>query len=148
MFYNYKPSAHRGYAFASKEPLFPFGFGLSYTTFEIGTPHLSAPRIGIDGSVTVSVDVRNTGAVEGDEVVQLYVRDVISSITRPVKELKAFRRVTLKPGAVTTVDFTLNREAFAFWNEQMQYAVEPGEFHILTGPNSADLKSATLTIGQ
>ncbi|HKE93386.1 MAG TPA: glycoside hydrolase family 3 N-terminal domain-containing protein, partial [Povalibacter sp.] len=148
MFYNQKPSAHRGYIFDSKEPLFPFGFGLSYTTFEIGTPRLSATRIGVDDSVAVSVDVRNTGAMAGDEVVQLYVRDVVSSITRPVRELKGFRRITLKPGESTTVEFTLGKSAFAFWNEQMQYAVEPGEFQIMAGPNSVDLKSATLFIGQ
>jgi beta-glucosidase len=148
MFYNQKPSAHRGYHFASAEPLFPFGYGLSYTTFAIGTPRLSATRIGTADSVGVSVDVRNTGAVAGDEVVQLYVRDVVSSITRPVKELKAFRRVTLPPGATTTVEFTLGKDAFAYWNEAMQYVVEPGEFQIMAGPNSVDLKTAVLTVAQ
>jgi beta-glucosidase len=146
-FYNQKPSAHRGYHFGSKEPLFPFGFGLSYTQFELGEPKLSSARIGADGNVKVSVDVRNAGSREGDEVVQLYVRDVASAITRPVKELKAFRRVSLQPGASTTVEFTLAKEAFAYWNEEMKYVVEPGEFSIMTGPNSVDLKSATLTIG-
>jgi beta-glucosidase len=146
MYYNQKPSAHRGYHFDSAEPLFPFGFGLSYTSFEIGTPRLSAARIDVDGSVNVSVDVRNTGSVAGDEVVQLYVRDAVSSITRPMKELKGFRRVSLQPGASTTVEFTLGKGAFAFWNEAMQYAVEPGEFAIMAGSNSVDLKTATLTI--
>ena len=98
MFYNQKPSAHRGYLFDSKDPLFPFGFGLSYTTFDISAPHLSAAKINADGTVTVSVDVRNTGKVAGDEVVQLYLHEVVSSVTRPVKELKGFRRVTLAPG--------------------------------------------------
>ena len=84
--------------------------------------------------MNVSVDVRNTGSVKGDEVVQLYVRDVASSITRPVKELKGFRRITLEPGASTTVEFRLGKDAFAFWNEEMRYVVEPGEFHIMAGP--------------
>jgi beta-glucosidase len=148
MFYNQKPTAHRGYHFGSAEPLFPFGYGLSYTTFDIGTPRLSAARIAPNETVTVSVDVRNTGAVAGDEVVQLYIRDVVSSITRPVKELKGFRRVTLQPGATTTVEFTLGKDAFAFWNEAMQYAVEPGEFQIMAGPNSVNLKTAVLMVGQ
>jgi beta-glucosidase len=146
MFYNQKPSAHRGYIFDSKEPLFPFGFGLSYTTFDISAPKLSAEQIGVDGSVKVTVDVRNTGPVAGDEVVQLYVRDVVSSVTRPVKELKGFRRVTLAPAASTRVEFTLDREAFALWDKNMKRVVEPGEFTIFAGPSSADLKSATLWI--
>jgi beta-glucosidase len=146
LFYNQKPSAHRGYLFASKEPLYPFGFGLSYTTFEIGPPHLSATAIKADQSVTVSVDVRNTGKTAGDEVVQLYLHDVVSSVTRPVKELKGFRRVTLAPGESTTVQFTLDREAFALWNEQMKRVVEPGTFEIMVGPNSVELKSATLEV--
>jgi beta-glucosidase len=146
MFYNQKPSAHRGYIFDSKEPLFPFGFGLSYTTFDIGAPQLSADHIGVDGSVKVGVDVRNTGKVTGDQVVQLYVRDVVSSVTRPVKELKGFRRVTLAPGAATRVEFTLDREAFALWDKDMKRVVEPGEFTIFAGPNSEELKPATLWV--
>ncbi|HEY4369713.1 MAG TPA: glycoside hydrolase family 3 N-terminal domain-containing protein [Steroidobacteraceae bacterium] len=146
MFYNQKPSAHRGYAFDTTQPLFPFGFGLSYTTFEIGTPRLSTAQIRTDVSVTVAVDVRNTGKVAGDEVVQLYVRDVVSSVTRPIKELKGFKRITLQPGAATTVNFTLTPQAFAMWNEQMKYGVEPGEFTISAGANSVDLKSATLMV--
>ena len=146
--YNQKPSAHRGYAFDTAAPLFPFGFGLSYTTFDIGAPRLSAASIDVDGSVKVAVDVRNTGKVDGDEVVQLYVRDVVSSVTRPVKELKGFKRVTLAPGAATTVEFTLEREAFALWDKDMKRVVEPGEFTIYAGSNSVDLKEATLTISQ
>lgn len=145
-FYNRKPSARRGYLFESSEPLFPFGFGLSYTSFDIGAPRLSKPRIGLDEAVSVTVEVRNTGKVKGDEVVQLYVHDAVGSVTRPVKELKGFRRITLEPGESETVEFTLGREAFAFWNQDMQYVVEPGEFEIMSGPNSADLKSTTLVI--
>jgi beta-glucosidase len=144
--YNEKPTSHRGYLFDSKEPLFPFGFGLSYTTFEIGAPKLSAAQIPRSGSVTVTVDVRNTGKVAGDEVVQLYLRDVVSSVTRPRKELKGFKRVTLAPGAATTVSFTLDSEALALWDKDMKRVVEPGEFHIMSGPNSAQLKSTTLTV--
>jgi beta-glucosidase len=146
IFYNQKPSAHRGYLFDSKEPLFPFGFGLSYTTFEIGSPQLSAARTGADQPVTVSVEVRNTGKLAGDEVVQLYLHAVVSSVTRPIKELKGFKRITLTPGQTTTVQFTLDREAFAVWDEHMKRVVEPGAFQIMVGPNSVDLKSVTLAV--
>lgn len=145
-FYNHRPSARRGYLFEDASPLYPFGYGLSYTTFDVGAPRLSAAEIGVAGSVEVSVDVRNTGARAGDEVVQLYVRDVISSVTRPVKELRGFQRVTLAPGETTTVRFTLTPEAFALWNTEMRRVVEPGAFEIMAGPNSVDLKTATLTI--
>ena len=131
--YNEKPSAHRGYLLASKEPLFPFGFGLSYTSFEIGSPLLSAGQIKTDGTVNVTVEVRNTGKVAGDEVVQLYVRDLVSSVTQPVKKLRGFQRVTLAPGAATTVNFTIGREALALWDKDMKYVVEPGSFEIMVG---------------
>jgi beta-glucosidase len=146
VFYNRKPSANRGYLFDSNEPLFPFGFGLSYTTFEISAPKLSSATIKPDGTVNVSVDVRNTGKVAGDEVVQLYVRDVVSSVTRPIKELKGFKRVTLSPGASTTVSFTLDSNAFALWNAEMKHVVEPGEFQIMAGSSSVDLKPVTLNV--
>ncbi|MGH8231313.1 MAG: glycoside hydrolase family 3 C-terminal domain-containing protein, partial [Steroidobacteraceae bacterium] len=141
MFYNYKPSAHRGYLFDSAAPLYPFGFGLSYTTFDISAPRLSATTIRPDGSVTVSADVRNTGSRLGDEVVQLYLRDQVSSATRPIKELKGFRRVTLKPGESQTVSFQLTPNELRFWNADMQRVVEPGRFTIMVGPNSVDLKT-------
>ena len=146
MFYNYKPTAHRGYLFSPNTPLFPFGYGLSYTSFEIGAPRLSSPTIARDGSVDVAVDVANTGARAGDEVVQVYVRDDVSSVTRPVKELKAFRRVTLKPGERQTVTFRLDSRAFELWDKDMKRVVEPGTFTIMAGGNSVDLKTATLTI--
>lgn len=146
MYYDQKPSAHRGYLFDSKEPLFPFGFGLSYTHFEIGAPQLSSARITTAQPVTVTVTVRNTGAVTGDEVVQLYLHQLVSSVTRPVKELKGFRRVTLAAGAATTVSFTLEPAAFALWDEQMRHVVEPGAYEIMAGPSSADLKSTRLEV--
>ena len=145
-FYDEKPTAHRGYLFDSKEPLFPFGYGLSYTTFEIGPPRLSAAQIKADQSVSVQVDVSNTGKLAGDEVVQLYLHQLVSSVTRPVKELKGFRRVTLAPGENTTVSFTLDRAAFALWDEHMQQVVEPGTFDIMAGPDSVHLKTASLEV--
>jgi beta-glucosidase len=144
--YNHKPTARRGYLFADAAPLYPFGFGLSYTTFDVGAPRLSAPTIPASGTVTVTVPVRNTGARAGDEVVQIYVHDKVSSVTRSVKDLKAFRRVTLAPGEAREVSFTLNSEAFRMWNDKMQRVVEPGEFEIMVGNSSANLKSVTLTV--
>nr|WP_238475403.1 glycoside hydrolase family 3 N-terminal domain-containing protein [Sphingomonas cavernae] len=146
IFYNAKPSARRGYLFDTTDPLFPFGHGLSYTRFELSAPRLSATRMGRDDSVTVSVEVRNAGDRAGDEVVQLYVRDRIASITRPLKELKGFERVTLKPGERRTVRFTLGPDAFHMWDSSMKRVVEPGDFDIMAGPNSVDLKTTTLTI--
>jgi beta-glucosidase len=144
--YNVKPSARRGYLFESAEPLFPFGHGLSYTSFDIGAPTLSAASIATNGSVTVTVPVKNTGARSGDEVVQIYIRDKVSSVTRPIKELKAFRRVTLAPGETKSVAFMLTPEAFQMWNDKMVRVVEPGEFDIMAGANSANLKTTTLSI--
>jgi beta-glucosidase len=146
IYYNRKPSARRGYLFDTTAPLFPFGFGLSYTSFEIGAPHLSAAAIGTDGSVEVTAEVRNTGKRSGDEVVQLYIRDEVSSVTRPVMELKGFQRLTLAPGASQTVTFAITPRSLQFWNAQMHRVVEPGTFTILVGPNSVNLKSATLVV--
>ncbi|AHE52012.1 glycoside hydrolase family 3 N-terminal domain-containing protein [Sphingomonas sanxanigenens] len=145
-FYNHKPSARRGYLFADKAPLFPFGFGLSYTRFEVGAPRLSAPRIAIAGTVTVEVDVANVGERAGDEVVQLYVRDQVSSVARPVMELKGFERVTLKPGERRTLRFQLGPAAFRFWDAGQREVVEPGLFDIMVGANSRDVQTATLEI--
>lgn len=146
IFYNYKPSARRGYLFDSAQPLFPFGWGLSYSTFTMSAPRLSATRIARDGSVEVSVDVTNTSDRTGDETVQLYIRDEVSSVTRPVKELRGFRRVTLRPGERRTVTFTLTPHSLEMWNDRMKRVVEPGDFKIMTGPNSVDLQNATLTV--
>ncbi|MGB6356059.1 MAG: glycoside hydrolase family 3 N-terminal domain-containing protein [Steroidobacteraceae bacterium] len=146
MFYNRKPSARRGYLFDTTEPLFPFGFGLSYTTFEIGAPRLSTPDIKTDGSVTVTAQVSNTGRRAGDEVVQLYIRDEVSSVTRPVEELKGFRRLSLAPGETQTVSFELTPRELQFWNADMHRVVEPGTFSIMVGPNSVDLKKTLLTV--
>lgn len=146
IFYNRKPSAMRGYLFAKKTPLFPFGYGLSYTTFTFGKPRLSSVRIRASGEVTVEVDVRNTGSRTGDEVVQLYVRDQTASVTRPIKELKGFERITLAPGESRTVRLPLGPDAFSLWNLAMDEVVEPGLFDIMVGPDSANLQTVTLEI--
>ena len=117
-------------------PLFPFGYGLSYTTFGYDKLGLSADKLKADGVLTASVDVTNTGKYAGTEVVQLYVQDKVASVTRPVKELKGFQRVTLQPGETKTVTFTLPVSDLAFWNIDMQKVVEPGEFKLWLGTNS------------
>jgi beta-glucosidase len=147
MFYNAKPSARRGYLFDTTTPLYPFGWGLSYSTFQIGTPQLSSDHIGVDGSLTVSVPVRNTGSRAGDETVQIYVHQLVGSVTRPIKELKAFERVSVAAGETKTVTFTLTPETFRMWNIDMQRVVEPGAFELMVGPNSVELKTAVLHIG-
>lgn len=146
IFYNRKPSARRGYVFEDISPLYPFGYGLSYTTFEFGKPRLSSSRIGVGGDVTVEVDVRNSGTRTGDEVVQLYVRDRVASVTRPIKELKGFERITLAPGETRTVRIALGPQAFSLWNLDMEEVVEPGLFDIMVGPDSENLQTIALEI--
>lgn len=146
--YDRHPSAalHRSIE-AERTPLFSFGFGLSYTRFDIGAPRLSATRIAPDGQVRVEVEVANIGDRAGDEVVQIYVRDEVSSVPRPLLELKAFRRISLTPGERRVVAFDLGSDAFAFWDRTMTWRVEPGAFTIYAGNSSASLKSVRLEIG-
>ena len=139
LYYNYKPSG-RGYDYVDMPgtPLFPFGHGLSYTEFRYDDL-----RIEVDearGLVRVSVDVENVGSVEGDEVVQLYLRDVVSSVARPLKELRGFKRVTLKPGERTTVTFELTPDDLAFFDAEMRRVVEPGDFEVMVGSSSEDIR--------
>jgi len=137
-FYNYKPSARRGFLFDDVTPLYPFGYGLSYTTFELSNVRLEKKTIARDGRTRVLCDVKNTGTRAGSEVVQLYIRDLVSSVTRPVKELKGFRKLFLHPGESATVALDITPDRLAFWNVDMQYAVEPGDFEIQVGVSSRD----------
>ena len=146
VFYNYKPTARRGYIDSKKEPLYPFGWGLSYTTFKYDNLSLSPDEMDTRGKTKVTVAVTNTGKIKGDEVVQLYIRDEVSSITRPVKELKRFKRISIDPGETKTVEFTLGPEEFSFLNRDMQRVVEPGTFKIMVGGNIVELVEATLEI--
>jgi beta-glucosidase len=130
------------YLDVSNDPLYPFGYGLSYTTFSYGDIKLSAPSLKTGGSITAKVTVTNTGKMEGKEVVQLYTRDVVGSLTRPVKELKGFQKISLKPGESKEVTFTLTAEDLKFYNAELQYVAEPGGFQLFIGTNSRDLKSA------
>jgi beta-glucosidase len=147
-FYNHKPSARRGYLFDDVSALYPFGFGLSYTTFEITNVRLADAKIGRDGSTSVLADVTNTGTRAGSEVVQMYIRDVVSSVTRPVKELKGFTKVRLGAGEKTTVELPITPDSLAFHDVSMRYVVEPGEFRIMVGTSSrdADLQTVLLQV--
>ncbi|MCR4030707.1 MULTISPECIES: beta-glucosidase BglX [Flavobacterium] len=133
------------YIDVSNEPLYPFGFGLSYTKFEYGEIKLNATKVSDTGSITASIAVRNTGTREGQEVVQLYIRDLVGSITRPVKELKGFEKITLKPGETKEVIFKITPEDLKFYNYDLQYAAEPGDFELMIGTNSRDVKKAKFT---
>jgi beta-glucosidase len=138
-FYNHKPSARRGYLFDQVSPLYAFGFGLSYTSFAIENVHLAKPKIRRDGRTQVLADVTNTGGRAGGEVVQMYVRDKVSSATRPIKELKAFRKLFLQPGETASVAFDIAPEQLAFYDIHMKYVVEPGDFEIMVGSSSRDV---------
>jgi len=149
MIYNHKPSAYfHKYADEKKTPLYPFGFGLSYTNYTYGKPTLSNTSLNKENTITVTVEITNSGMVDGEEIAQLYIRDNVSSVTRPVKELKGYQRVALKAGETKKVNFSLNVESLAFYDINMNYCVEPGIFTIMTGSssNSQDLKKTILTI--
>jgi beta-glucosidase len=147
-FYNYKPSARRGYLFDEVSPLFPFGFGLSYTTFDLKNVRLVKKKIKRNGSTQVLVDVTNTGERAGTEVVQMYIRDRISSVTRPVKELKGFKKISLKPYETRTIPLDITPELLAFYDVNMKHVVESGEFEIMVGNSSrdTDLQKVVLTV--
>lgn len=127
-------------------PQFPFGYGLSYTQFKIADLQLSATRIPTAGRLVVSVNVENVGKRSGDEVVQLYIRDVAASMTRPVKELKGFQRIALQPGQKKRIEFLVTADDLGFWNREMRFTVEPGEFKVMVGANSENLTEATFEI--
>jgi len=147
-FYNYKPSARRGYLFDEVSPLFAFGYGLSYSKFTFGNMRLEKKKIKRNGSTRVLVDVTNSGKRAGSEVVQMYIRDLFSSVTRPIKELKGFQKVLLAAGETKTVAIEITPESLAFYDIKMKYVVEPGDFEIMAGNSSrdADLQSVVLTV--
>jgi beta-glucosidase len=146
LFYNRKPTAMRGYLFDSTKPLFPFGHGLSYTTFVYTTPTVAPAKITPDGKATVSVEVTNTGSRAGDEVVQLYVRAEVSRVTRPVMELKGFKRIAMAPGERRTVTFELGPEELSYHGLDLKRVVEPGRFRVMVGGSSDAVKSAGLDV--
>ncbi|OGU68459.1 MAG: glycosyl hydrolase [Stygiobacter sp. GWC2_38_9] len=155
IYYNYKntgrphdPTNHYTsyYMDLENSPLYPFGYGLSYTTFEYSAPTLSKTNIKKDESLTVTVEVKNTGKFEGKEVVQLYIRDLVGSVTRPVKELKDFAKISLKPGETKKVEFTITPEKLKFYDINMKHVVEPGDFKVFVGTNSVDVKEASFTV--
>ena len=128
------------------EPLYPFGYGLSYTSFEYSDITLSSEQMLADGSITASVTVKNTGNYDADEVVQLYIRDIVGSISRPVKELKGFQRIHLKVGESQDVTFTITPDLLKFYDYNLNYVLEEGTFIIMIGSNSRDVKKKTITI--
>jgi beta-glucosidase len=137
-YYNQKPSTLHRYVGESDNPLYPFGYGLSYTSFAYSNLRVS-PETSANGRVEVSVDVKNIGDRDGEEVAQLYVRDVVSSVTTPRKTLKGFQRVMIKKGETRRVSFELTAEDLSIWNRQMKRVVEPGEFEVMVGGNSEEL---------
>lgn len=145
-FYNYKPSARRGYLFDDLSPLYPFGYGLSYTQFEISEPRLVDAEITAGDSAFADVEITNTGEMAGADIVQLYLRDDASVVTRPILELAAFERVELAAGETRTVRLEITPRAMSLWNLSMEREIEPGTFTISTGHDSTRLSSARLTV--
>ncbi|MFI1772038.1 glycoside hydrolase family 3 N-terminal domain-containing protein [Thalassobellus citreus] len=146
IYYNQKPSAIHRYVSESENPLYTFGYGLSYTTFEYSNIKLSADKIKTDGSLTVTVDVKNTGDYDGDEVVQLYINDVYSSVTTPRKTLKGFERVFIKKGETKNISFKLTSNELSIWNREMKNVVESGDFEVMVGGNSVELLKAMFKV--
>lgn len=159
LYYNHQPTGRpvpegtkefrkyqSNYLDVRNDPLYPFGYGLSYTTFSYSDLQLSATEMSPTGSVEASVTVTNIGNVDATEIVQLYIRDLVASVSRPVKELKGFERITLKAGESRKVTFAITPETLKFYNYDLKYILEPGDFNIMVGPNSRDLKTAKLTV--
>jgi beta-glucosidase len=145
-FYNHRPSARRGYLFNETTPLYPFGFGLSYTSFELSQLALDRATIAVGESTRLKVTVTNTGSCSGAQVVQLYIRDLVSSVTRPVRELKGFARIELAAGESREVALPITPDGLAFWNLDKKFVVEPGEFELIVGFDSQASHSLTLTV--
>ena len=135
-----------GYIDSPNSPIYPFGYGLSYTNFEYSDFTLSADQMTADGSITASVVVTNTGKYDGDEIVQLYLRDVVGSMSRPVKELKGFKRISLRAGESMKVEFEITPELLKFYNFELQLVAEPGEFLAMVGPDSERLSVLPFTL--
>lgn len=134
------------YIDVSNDPLYPFGYGLSYTTFEYGDVILNTKSMSMDGEITATVNIKNAGNYDGYEVVQLYIKDLIASVTRPVKELKGFKKIFIKAGETKTISFKISPEMLKFYNFNIDYVVEVGDFDVMIGPNSRDVKSARFTL--
>jgi beta-glucosidase len=131
----------RTYMYFKGEPLYPFGYGLSYTTFAYSNLRVSSKNLRAQGEISVSVDIHNTGKRAGDEVVQMYVKHLNSRVERPIKELRGFKRVTIKPNEIKTVTIPLKAEILAYWDkDQRRFVVEPGKIRIMVGSSSADIK--------
>jgi beta-glucosidase len=145
-YYNHKPSANRSYEFSTREPLFPFGYGLSYTTFKFDNLKVDPPQIMQAGTAKVSIDVTNTGTREGDEVPQFYIHQRVASVTQPVMQLKGFERIALKPGEKRTVTFTVTPDMLSILNIDMHRVVEPGVFDMMVGPSSEKTATVKLTV--
>ena len=145
-FYNHKPSANVDYAFSTRKPLFAFGYGLSYSTFKFENLRVEPARISPGSKAKVKVDVTNTGEREGDEVPQLYVHPMVSSVTQPVMRLRGFERIALKPGEKKTVEFTVTPETLSILNVDMQRVVEPGDYELMVGPSSDKTSTVKLTV--
>jgi beta-glucosidase len=144
-YYGQKPSTIHRYISESDRPLYAFGYGLSYASFEYSNLRVS-PERSDDGRVEVSVDVKNVGDYDGEEVAQLYVRDLVSSVTSPVKALKGFQRFLLKKSETRRLVFKLTPDELSIWNRQMKRVVEPGDFEVMVGGNSEDLIKARFTV--
>ena len=145
-YYNHKPSMDREYLFNGRKPLFPFGWGLSYTTFKFDNLRVEPAEIGTAGATSVFVDVTNTGSRAGDEVAQLYIHQQVASVTRPVMELRGFQRVSLPPGAKKTLEFRLTPRDLEMLNRDMHPVVEPGVFDMMVGPNSTQTSQVPLRV--
>ena len=146
VYYSHKPSARRGYLNGDTTPLFPFGYGLSYTTFEYSGLKVTPEKNLRGKKATVRVNIKNTGKVKGDEIVQLYIHDRIATRTRPVKELKGFKRITLEAGETKTVTFEIGDDDLKFYGQDEKWIVEPGEFDIMVGSSSEDVTLGLYTI--
>ncbi len=134
------PKFQSNYLDAPNAPLFPFGYGLSYTSFSYGDISLNKTSMKMNENITASVTITNTGKYDGEEVVQLYIRDLVGSVTRPVKELKGFQKIKLKAGEAKKVNFTINVNDLKFYNSDLKFVAEPGDFKLFIGGNSRDVK--------